>query len=300
MKTTLKALFVLTVSINSVFNAMAQTPEDFDISIQEITLDDIPGLHSFVHASFDNKWLLIGGRTDGLHQRQPFNAFLASYNNVLAYVIDPTNNMTYSAQLNTLPQAVYEQLQSTNMQFEQRDSMLYIIGGYGYSSTQADHHTYDKLCAVNVPLVMNAIINGQAIATHFRQITDTRLQVTGGYLDRLDDFYYLAGGQKFEGRYNPMGPTHGPGFVQVYTDAIKKFKINDDGVNLSISEYSAWTDADNLHRRDYNMCPQVFANGESGFTIFSGVFQPNVDLPWPIRSIWWKRVTRYAMNSINT
>ena len=147
---------------------------------------------------------------------------------------------------------------------------------------------------------MNAIINGQAIATHFRQITDTRLQVTGGYLDRLDDFYYLAGGQKFEGRYNPMGPTHGPGFVQVYTDAIKKFKINDDGVNLSISEYSAWTDADNLHRRDYNMCPQVFANGESGFTIFSGVFQPNVDLPWPIRSIWWKRVTRYAMNSINT
>ena len=106
MKTTLKALFVLTVSINSVFNAMAQTPEDFDISIQEITLDDIPGLHSFVHASFDNKWLLIGGRTDGLHQRQPFNAFLASYNNVLAYVIDPTNNMTYSAPLNTLPQAV--------------------------------------------------------------------------------------------------------------------------------------------------------------------------------------------------
>ena len=77
-----------------------------------------------------------------------------------------------------------------------------------------------------------------------------------------------------------MGPTHGPGFYQDYTDAIKKFEIVDDGTNLSIANYSEWVDSVNLHRRDYNMSPQIFPNGEHGFTLFSGVFQHDADLPW--------------------
>jgi hypothetical protein len=92
--------------------------------------------------------------------------------------------------------------------------------------------------------------------------------------------YYLAGGQKFMGRYNPMGPSHGPGFEQEYTDAIRRFNISDNGTDLFISNFSEWTSAQHLHRRDYNAVPQVFPDGRTGFTMFSGVFQPDVDLPW--------------------
>jgi len=276
----MKTLIPILLFISFHLGTIGQTTEPFDVSIEEVSIDGLPGLHSFTRASYDNKWLLIGGRTDGLHQRQPFAAFLASDNNGIAYVVDPVNDVVYSASLSALPQAMSDQLQSTNMQFEQRDSMLYIIGGYGYSNAESDHHTYPNLSAVHVPDVMDAIINGNSIAPHFRQITDTRLQVTGGYLDRLDETYYLAGGQKFEGRYNPMGPTHGPGFVQEYTNAIRRFQIIDDGTNLSISDYDAWIDSDNLHRRDYNMAPQIFPNGERGFTMFSGVFQHDQNLPW--------------------
>ncbi len=77
-----------------------------------------------------------------------------------------------------------------------------------------------------------------------------------------------------------MEPDHGPGFIQNYTDEIRKFEIRDDGINLSINNYSATKDQKNLHRRDYNMVPQIFPNGEQGFTIFSGVFQYDVNLPW--------------------
>lgn len=273
---------ILTTAVLSLAFASinAQTAENFLVEVEEMTFSNAPGVQSFVHAQHNDKLLIIGGRTEGLHQRQPFAAFTEPFNNTVAYVLDLATSNTYSTSLNVLPQAVFEQLQSTNMEFEQRDSLLYIIGGYGFSSTANDHITYPNLTAVHVPDVIDAIVHNTSIVPYFRQISDTRLQVTGGYLDRLDNTFYLCGGQMFEGRYNPQGPNHGPGFTQEYTNAIKKFNIDDDGTNLSISNYNEWIDTVNLHRRDYNMAVQIFPDGYVGLTMFSGVFQYGVDLPW--------------------
>lgn len=104
--------------------------------------------------------------------------------------------------------------------------------------------------------------------------------MTGGYLNKIYDVYYLTGGQKFLGRYNPMGPNHGPGFVQEYTDAIRKFTIADDGVAIVVNHLPEIKDPVNLHRRDYNVAPQIMPNGEEGATAFSGVFQPTANLPF--------------------
>lgn len=154
--------------------------------------------------------------------------------------------------------------------------MLYVIGGYGYSTSNADHITYDKLTAIDLDGVENAIINGTSIVPFFRQITYSPFAVTGGQMGVLNGTFYLAGGQKFTGRYNPMG---GPSYVQDYIEEIQKFDIVDDGANLSVANYSTTSDLANLHRRDYNMSPQIFPNGDEGFTMFSGVFDPN-DLPY--------------------
>lgn len=268
-------LFVLTF-----FGLSAFGQTSFDLTIEEVTLPNAPGLQSFVVGQHNGKWLLLGGRTDGLHQRQPFASFLAEDNNTVAYVVDPTNLQVWSSSISTLPTAVYEQLQSTNMEFVQRDTVLYITGGYGYSATAGDHITHPYLTAVNIPSAMNAIMAGNGIENNIRYLNDDRIAVTGGYLHIYNNMFYMVGGQLFEGRYNPMGPTHGPGFTQVYTESIKKFGITDDGSTLAIANYTETVDAANLHRRDYNMVPQVFPNGDYGFTAFSGVFRPDADLPW--------------------
>ena len=273
MKSALTLLF--SVLISSVFSQ-----NNFNLTIEEGTLADGPGLQSFVVGKHGGKWLLIGGRKDGLHQRQPFAAFLASDNNTTAYVVDPVSLDVWSASLSTLPTALNEQLQSTNMEFVQRDTVLYITGGYGYSATAGDHITHPYLTAVDVPSVMQAVMDGSSFVNHFRYVNNAEMAVTGGYMHILDGDFYLVGGQFFEGRYNPMGPNNGPGFTQEYTEAIRTFEVNDDGTTLSIANYTETVDAANLHRRDYNMVPQVFPNGEYGFTVFSGVFQPTVDLPW--------------------
>ena len=255
--------------------------EQFTVQIEPLTITNAPNVHSFAWGTTsDDKWVIIGGRIDGLHQRQPFASFLENDNNRNVYVLDPVVNQTWSTSLNVLPATIFEQLQSTNQEFIQRNNTLYIIGGYGYSATQIDHVTYANLTAIDVDGLAAAVINGTSITSYFRQISDINLAVTGGQLGLLNDIFYLCGGQYFEGRYNPMGPDHGPGFIQNYTDEIRTFEISDDGTNLSIVNYSAQNDTNNLHRRDYNMSPQIFPNGESGFTMFSGVFQHDVDLPW--------------------
>ena len=275
-----------------------QNATPFQVSIEEVNIPGMPGVQSFVYGQHLGKWLILGGRTDGLHQRQPFASFAAADNNTSVYVVDPQSRQVWSKSLSSLPSPLYEQLQSTNMQFEQIDTVLYIIGGYGYSAIASNHITHNKLTAVNLPGAINAVINGTGIAPHFRQAADFRMAVTGGYLGYLGNKFYLAGGQEFTGRYNPHGPNHGPGFIQKYTNAIRHFEIVDDGQNLAIQNYGEWHDTANLHRRDYNMAFQIFPDGTPGYTMFSGVFQYSGDIPW-LNTIDFTDTGYVVQNSFN-
>lgn len=258
---------------------IAQAPP-FQISIQPMDFPALNGIQSFSFGQADGKWLIIGGRIDGLHMRQPFGAFRPAGKNTQLTVIDPVKLQQWHAPLSGLSSNLQDQLSATNMQFHQEGDMLYLIGGYGFSDSLRKFTTYEKLTAVDVPEIIDAIINGKSISSSFRQMTDTGFAVTGGHLKKINDNYYLAGGQKFVGRYNPMGPDHGPGFFQQYTDQVRKFNIVDNGTALGISNYEVVTDTPAFHRRDYNVIPQILPNGKEGLTLFSGVFQPTADIPF--------------------
>ncbi len=269
-------IYLLVVQIFIHAFLFGQSEEQFVIQIDSFSIPNLPGLQSYSWGkTSDEKWVLLGGRVDGLHQRQPFASFLDSDNNNFVYVVDPINEMVWSQNLSVLPISIFEQLRSTNQNFTQKDHQLIVIGGYGFSPTANDHITFPNLTLIDLDGLANAVINNQSIVSFFRQITDSRMKVTGGQLGIMDQTFFLVGGQLFDGRYNPMGPNNGPGFVQQYTNDIRSFEIDDDGVNVSIMNYQAVHDTVNLHRRDYNMAPQIFPNGSAGFTVFSGVFNYN-------------------------
>jgi hypothetical protein len=252
----------------------------FQIAIEPLNISNLGGLQSYAFGQHNGKWLIIGGRLDGLHRRQPFAAFnVAGHNNQLI-VVDPISEQKWTAPLTSLSVGLQEQLSSTNMQFYQVGNYLYLTGGYGYSATANDHTTYSNLTAVDVPATINAIITNASFVPNFRQITDAQFQVTGGRLEKIHNTFYLVGGQKFIGRYNPMGPNNGPGFIQEYTDQIRKFNLIDDGTTITINHLPSITDSDELHRRDYNVTAQIMPNGDEGITAFSGVFQKTANLPF--------------------
>lgn len=278
MKMILKTILAL-CAMSFYTNANAQTAP-FSIVLEPMDITGLGGLQSYAYGQSAGKWLIVGGRLDGLHQRQPFASFdLAGHNNMLI-VIDPVTQQKWSAPLSSLSIALQEQLSSTNMNFHQEGDYLYCIGGYGYSATLGDHTTFANLTAIHVADVINAIIADTDFTSSIRQISDPAFQVTGGHLKKIYDMYYLLGGQKFIGRYNPIGPDHGPGFVQEYTNQIRRFHIMDDGTSIMIHHEPSYTDTAQLHRRDYNAEAQILSDGQEGITMFSGVFQYGVDLPF--------------------
>jgi hypothetical protein len=268
---------IKTLLIAILISSMQLFAQSFDIKVEPVSFPNLVGTQSFAFAQADGKWLIIGGRKDGLHLRQPFSSFdIAGQNNLLR-VIDVANQQQWTAPLTSLSVGLQNQLSSTNMEFYQEGNTLYLLGGYGYSSTTTTRITYDKLTAIDVAEVIDAVINNTTLVPYFRQITDAQFAVTGGHLNKIYDTYYLVGGQKFDGNYNPMG---NPTYTQVYTNAIRKFQLIDDGVNITINHLPTITDAANLHRRDYNVMPQILPNGEQGLTAFSGVFQTTADIPF--------------------
>jgi hypothetical protein len=257
-------------------SAFSQTTP-FTIQIEPMNISGLGGLQAFAVGQHNGKWLIIGGRLDGLHRRQPFAAFDVAGNNNQLIVVDPVAQQKWSASISSLSVPLQEHLSSTNMEFHQEGDYLYLIGGYGYNASSASKKTFGNLTAVTVSGLINAIVAGNSVTSYFRQISDMQFAVTGGQLEKINDTFYLVGGNKFDGNYNPNG---NPSYTQVYTDAIRKFNLIDDGTTITITHLPTITDADQLHRRDFNAVPQILPNGTEGITAFSGVFQRTADLPF--------------------
>jgi hypothetical protein len=249
----------------------------FTFKLKPLSIAGLPGLQSYSFAQIDGKIILIGGRLDGLHQRQPFASFAAASNNTTIYMIEPSTGKIWNSALSALPVGLQEQLQSTNMQYFQHHDTLILVGGYGYSATAGNHITFPNVTTVSVSGLANAIEKGESIAPFFKQITNQNLAVTGGHLEMLNDTFILVGGNRFDGRYNPMG---NPTYTQRYTNEVKRFLLAENAGSISVSHYQTWYDSLELHRRDYNLTPAVFNTNELGFTAWSGVFRYDADLPY--------------------
>ncbi|MFN4082852.1 MAG: hypothetical protein ACK4K9_04410 [Bacteroidia bacterium] len=251
---------------------------NYELKLNPVNIEGLPGLHSYAFGQSNNMWLIIGGRLDGLHARQPFNSFPESSNNKNILVVDPIQKRFWSRSLAELNTAMKEQLQSTNMNFHQVGDTLYIIGGYAFSNSQGNHITFPYLTTIRISELINGIItNEMNINKYFKQVMHEDFAVTGGHLATIRDTFILVGGHRFDGRYNPMG---NPTFTQKYTNAVRRFKILNNDTIIKVTHLTPIVDEFHLHRRDYNLIPRINIDNTLGYTISSGVFQHTADLPF--------------------
>jgi hypothetical protein len=185
----IKSINYLVLAITLLFcsNVKSQSTP-FNIYIEPMNIIGLGGLQSFAFGQHDGKWLVIGGRLDGLHRRQPFAAFDQAGHNTQLFVIDPISNQKWTASITSLSNPLQEQLKSTNMQFYQVGNYLYLLGGYGYSATLGDHTTFSNLTAVDVPATINAIINNTNFDTFFRQINEFDVYLSKDLEKSIQDF----------------------------------------------------------------------------------------------------------------
>ncbi|WP_225411299.1 hypothetical protein [Stigmatella hybrida] len=159
----------------------AQTPPQYTIDLNSITLPSLPGLHSLVHAqgspAASSRWLLIGGRTNGLHAFTqssdggtvpPPNAFPPSQANRTLWVVDPVMKQVWQAPLPSTP-AIADALGTTNASAVQDGNTLYVIGGYGLNSATQQMTTFPALTSIQVDQTINAIVAGQPFTQYLQQ-----------------------------------------------------------------------------------------------------------------------------------
>jgi hypothetical protein len=271
-------IFSLTITILILsFSLLSQSNFNYSVYLKPIPIAGLTGLHSYASAQSGNKILMIGGRKDGIHARQPFNAFPNASNNDSLFVVDLETKSVWKRSLSELSIPLQEQLQSTNMNHFQDADTLVLVGGYAYSNTAQDHITFPKMTTISVNNLISHIVNNEAIVSDFKQIEDQVFANTGGNLNKIGSTFYLIGGHRFDGRYNPM---NNPTFTQTYFDGMVKFKLNSSGVNIQYSILETITDPIHLHRRDYNLLTQIGLLNEKKLVISSGVFQISEDLPF--------------------
>lgn len=154
-------------------------PPRFTVELRPVDSSRLPALQSFsVGQGSDGKWLIIGGRTNGLHlfvqssnggTTPPPNAFPTKSANTDVWVIDPAARRAWSAPLKGLPVNIADSLAATNAQFAQDGNTLYIIGGYGMNSQTQQMTTFGTLTAIKVNETINAVINKQSFQSFIQQ-----------------------------------------------------------------------------------------------------------------------------------
>lgn len=254
------------------------TPWEMHLEFEPIIGETVPGYHSFAYATFGSKWLLIGGRTNGLHGLNSNSNFETEYANNNIIVIDTVDWQWSTASLNQLSVAHADPLRSTNMQFSQKGDRLYIVGGYGWDSTNAMFTTFPFITAVDVPGLINAVETGDSIHPHLRFYIDSTMAVAGGEMEEINDTFYIVGGHKFEGRYSDQQNGQ---FTQTYTNAVRSFTIVDivpSGPFAPINQ-SEIVDTNNFHRRDLNVAKLEFDEGPK-LALLGGVFRKDKNLPY--------------------
>ena len=92
-KLTMKNITLVFVFLSTFVNAQSTFP--FDIVLDAVTINGAPGLQSYSKAEHNGDWLILGGRTDGLHQRQPWQAFDAAGHHLNAVVISPDSSTVH-------------------------------------------------------------------------------------------------------------------------------------------------------------------------------------------------------------
>jgi len=285
----------------------------YQITLQSRTWSDpanpLPGLQSFASAVYGDEWVMLAGRTNGMHDFTDSGAanFPPNRQNVDVWVVNPVTRHTWHRSLadgTSLSLDQISRLSATNTESFQRGDALFVAGGYGAILTSASYNaltgsttivssgsyvTHDALTAIHLPELVGWVKSSTAAgaaslpATAVTQISgaDDYFAVTGGEMFRTaNDQVHLVFGQNFQGGYT--GSSSG-----IYTSQVRTFTLDytpgggSVAPSLSYSPVSASPepgDDSEFRRRDLNVVPSIRrdrtdpAAVQDGLIAYAGVF----------------------------
>ncbi|HKC68579.1 MAG TPA: hypothetical protein VKG26_10135 [Bacteroidia bacterium] len=274
------------------------TTVPYTIKVDEIVVPGLPDLHSYTHAIYEDKIVMFGGRTSGLHTINYF--FQKTRSNDSIYVVDtkqwkdPENWVVQAIQYKEIASFLSSKskidlrfFRANNAEFFTKNNMLYVFGGL-HGDRDSTPTTLPYLSAIDLKSLVMAVnmLTTKAPDFHLlppswiRQIKDTSFALTGAEIDVMDNKVYLAFG------WNYTGTTPGNA-VDFYSHQVKSFTLSDDGKNMRVGPITSWNDghangADSVNegiyrRRDGSMSPMIDPADNSDMLLYyAGVFKGGI------------------------
>ncbi|MBL9163263.1 MAG: hypothetical protein JNL18_11055 [Planctomycetaceae bacterium] len=256
----------------------------YKIGLREVDFGaaPLPLLHSYAAGTYDGKWVLLSGRSNGVHDlaQSGQGSFPPAAQNRDVWVIDPVTKQSWHRSLGDPGTGVNDpasglspfqilSLSATNNQFEQVGDRLYVSGGYGLNASN-QFTTFDMLTAIDLPGMVDWVVSGSGQAVdHLRQLNTPVASVTGGAMYEMGGRMHIVFGQDFEGDYSPRSDG-------TYTRQVRSFDVVDDGTTLAIANVTQTTPNASYRRRDLNVIPTLRPDGADGvaegLVALSGVF----------------------------
>ena len=262
--------------------------ENFTLQIEAVNIYTLPPLHSYAHAQYDGKWLILGGQTS---EDEEF-----SHANLEIIVVDPAENKVWMMPSEELYGKIpsVEQLTSCYAQYYQEDGQFYLLGGYGYSSEYEGYLTFPYMTVIDLKGTIESIIahDFAAAGRYFHQVQDDYFGVMEGFLTKSKNDFYLVGGIEFYGFFDEEHPI----FQKTPRRDILKFKLtrNREGI-YEVKHTGSFNYSEDFDEIMPTYAPQVFPDGKEGFSIFSNEalegqnFASWLDYFAPGHSISWQR-----------
>lgn len=272
-------IFAFSISQSLVGDNQTETtspifPEDtlpFTIAIEEAPLMLPGGIHSGASANYQGQWVLLAGRTNGLHGFGPTDNFPPSKQNTVVYVVDWERQTIYLRDLNDsssgLTQKQIDELSVTSPQSCLQGKTLYMCGGYGVDTETGDFSTKATMTAIDIPKLIQWVKEGKgSVAAAIRQTSNPLLQVTGGDLKIINPHLQalLVFGQNFTGQYTDSSNGN-------YTEQVRCLQIIDTGKKLYVQSRRSERPRASYRRRDLNVV-SIIRDNQPAFVALSGVF----------------------------
>ncbi len=285
---------------------------EYEVSIKNIdSLNKAPALQSFIHGVNGSDWLLFAGRTNsktdsigGLHNlnaNYADSSFLPKSFNRDLFVYNFELNKRWTLPLGTLLDILNNHFKNDDIKFSRTafvntnalvtqddEGFLYYLGGYGPDgSDTTKYKTYNQIVKIHIPSMIS-LIKGELKHVDWLKLirvgrdSSNTLISTGGELFKINNTFYMAGGQNF-------GASQASG--QKYVSAVYPFTLTESllksGIILKVDVKDPISDVSNpmdsasadnsiFRRRDAPIVPALFKNSpviEQGITFYAGVFQ---------------------------
>src|SRR5690606_29768471 len=72
MRPIIRGIILIALGFSQVMQAQTSP---FQVELEPYPINGLPGVQSYAQGEYDGEWVIIGGRTDGLHRRQPWATF---------------------------------------------------------------------------------------------------------------------------------------------------------------------------------------------------------------------------------